>query len=145
MISVMQIKFFFNSAVLETVHLVIRSVGGLQAAEITNVPQAATEVRIGEGSPQWWNIVYFCQTSCLHDCVLLNEFSPLLHVGFLWGPCVFKGFQCWLVLKDLHNDALSFYLVILLSTVLLKMLCPLSSCLIQNLQLDFFPQIILFT
>lgn len=33
-----------GSAVLETVHLVIKSVGGLSAAEITNVLQAATEV-----------------------------------------------------------------------------------------------------
>ncbi|KAK2513677.1 Nfxl1 [Columba guinea] len=42
---------FFDSAVLETVHLAIKSVGGLWAAEITNVLQAATEVRTGSCNP----------------------------------------------------------------------------------------------
>lgn len=51
-------------------------------------------------------------------CVVLNEFSPLLHVGFLWEQCFWK---CWLELQDLHSGKLNFYVVILLNTFPLKM------------------------
>lgn len=80
--------FFSNSVVLETVRLVIKSAGGLWAAEITNVLQAATEVRTGEESLEWWNIVSFCQVLLAMWC-LINSLHCCM--GAFCGSSVFES------------------------------------------------------
>lgn len=79
-------------------------------------------------------------------CVVLNKFSPVLHVGFLWRHCVWKRLELqlvvwkWLECKDVHSGNLSFYLVILLNTFYLKMLLsPLQLCNIKVMPWLPFP------
>lgn len=58
-------------------------------------------------------------------CVVLNKLSSLLHVGFLWGQCVWK---CWLELKTYIVATWVFTWWFCLILFLWKCLSPFQLC-----------------